>query len=192
MKITVEGADEEFAEKLVVLAAEHSAELTITTVGTGWTVDRAEHYLRSLTAGARQFAEVVVAGDGYAAAETLRSILGRLNGPAVALTRAVPRGVKAGWWPDGTAPPITVEYDPDNPSWQKAIAYRMTSENVPVFREAITRMAAARSTAEILGMLHPGGLEKTVGAANFAVPGVNLVDLDGGSRPADDENEDTV
>ncbi len=192
MKITIEGADKEFAAKLVALAAEHSAELTVTTVDTGWTVDRAENYLRSLTAGARQFAEIVVDGDGYAAAETLRSILGKLNGPAVALTRAVSRGVKAGRWPDGTAAPITVEYDPDNPSWQKAIAYRMTSEDVPVFREAISRMAAARSTAAALGGLHPGGTDKTVGAANFAAPGANLVDLDGGSLPADDENEDTA
>ncbi|MFD6329262.1 hypothetical protein ACFWGI_06745 [Streptomyces niveus] len=52
MKITIEGADEEFAEK--------SAELTITTLNTDWTVERAERYLLSLNLTVRQFAAVVV------------------------------------------------------------------------------------------------------------------------------------
>ncbi|MEU3394281.1 hypothetical protein [Streptomyces albidoflavus] len=49
--------------------------------------------------------------------------------------------MKAGWWPEGTAAPISVVYDPDNPSWQKAIAYEMDSENVPVFRAAFARLS---------------------------------------------------
>ncbi|MEU1312548.1 hypothetical protein ABZ419_27165 [Streptomyces cinnamoneus] len=139
MKITIEGASEEFAEKLVALAAQHRAELTV--IDTAWTVDRAERYLRSLPAGARKFAGLVVlTGEGYAEADQLRSVLGKLNGPTVALSRAIPRGVREGWWPEGTPAPITVVYDPDNPSWQKANAYQMASENVPVFREAFARL----------------------------------------------------
>uniref|UniRef100_A0AAU2JXP9 EF-hand domain-containing protein n=1 Tax=Streptomyces sp. NBC_00049 TaxID=2903617 RepID=A0AAU2JXP9_9ACTN len=138
MKITIEGADKAFAEKLVALAAAHNAELTVTTVDTSWTVERAERYLRNLTASARRFAElVIVDGNGYIDADQLRRVLGKLNGPTVALSRAIPRGVREGWWPEGTSAPITVVYDPENPSWQKAIGYEMSSANVPIFRAAL-------------------------------------------------------
>ncbi|MFV8133192.1 hypothetical protein [Streptomyces syringium] len=142
MKITIEGASEDFEQKLLALLAEHRHELTV-TADTEWTVERAERYLRSLPAGARRFAELVVDSDGYADADTLREQLGKLNGPTVALSRAVPRGVREGWWPEGTRAPIGVVYDPNNPSWQKAIAYEMTRENVPIFREAFVRLDAA-------------------------------------------------
>ncbi|GAA5708026.1 hypothetical protein AQJ43_37780 [Streptomyces avermitilis] len=140
MKITIEGASEEFERKLLELLAEHRHELAV-TADTEWTVERAERYLRSLPAGARRFAEIVVVeGDGYAEADTLRRFVGKLNGPTVALSRAIPRGVREGWWPDGTTAPITVVYDPENPSWQKAIAYEMTRANVPVFHEALRNL----------------------------------------------------
>jgi hypothetical protein len=142
VKITIEGASEEFTEKVIRLAAQQGAELTVATVDTGWTVDRAERYLRSLPAGARRFAAmVVVDGDGYIEADQLRAVLGRLNGPTVALSRAMPRGVREGWWPEGTSAPISPVWDPDNPSWHRNIAYQMAKENVPIFREAIARMA---------------------------------------------------
>jgi hypothetical protein len=141
MRITIEGASEEFERKLLALLAEHRDELTV-TADTGWTVERAGRYLRSLPAGARRFAElVVVDGDGYAEADRLRDVVGKLNGPTVALSRAIPRGVREGWWPEGLRAPITVVYDPDNPSWQKAIAYEMAKDDVPVFRTALTQLA---------------------------------------------------
>ncbi|WP_392892956.1 hypothetical protein [Streptomyces sp. LN699] len=141
MKITIEGVSEEFEQKLLALLDEHRHELAV-TADTEWTVDRAERYLRSLTAGARRFAEmVVVDGDGYIDADQLRSVLGKLNGPSNALTRAVPRGVREGWWPEGTRAPVNAVYDPDNPSWHKNIAYEMNRENVPVFRAALARLA---------------------------------------------------
>lgn len=150
MKITIEGASEEFAEKVLALAAQQEAtKLTVATVQTGWTVDRAERYLRALPAGARRFAEmVIVDGDGYLDADQLRAVLGKLNGPTVALSRAIPRGVKAGWWPEGTPAPITPVSDPDNPSWHQNIAYRMDAENVPVFREALARLAFPQRVAD--------------------------------------------
>ncbi|MFI1285155.1 hypothetical protein ACH4U5_31100 [Streptomyces sp. NPDC020858] len=144
MKITIEGADEAFAEKLVALAAAHDAELTVTTVDTNWTVDRAERYLRNLTAGARRFAELVILdGNGYIDADQLRSTLGKLNGPTVALSRAIPRGVREGWWPEGISAPISPVWNPDNPSWHKNIAYQMDQENVLVFRDALARLGIA-------------------------------------------------
>ncbi|MCJ0870205.1 hypothetical protein [Streptomyces sp. AP-93] len=144
MKITIEGVDEAFAEKLVALAAAHRAELTITTVNTGWTADRAERYLRALTAGARRFAEmVVIDGNGHIDADRLRSTIGKLNGPTVALSRTIPRGVREGWWPEGISAPISPVWDPDNPSWHKNIAYQMDREHVPVFRDAFARLGVA-------------------------------------------------
>ncbi|THA34050.1 hypothetical protein E6R18_08590 [Streptomyces sp. A1277] len=144
MKFTIEGMSEEFEHKLLSLLAEHRHELAI-TADTEWTVERAERYLRSLTAGARRFATMVVLdGDGYLDADHLRGVLGKLNGPTVALSRAVPRGVREGWWPEGTSAPITPVWDPDNPSWHKNIAYEMTRENVSVFREALARLGAGK------------------------------------------------
>ncbi|MER6199947.1 hypothetical protein ABT234_21560 [Streptomyces sp. NPDC001586] len=143
MEIVIKGATEEFAEKLVALAAKHSADLAISTVRPGWTVDRAERYLRDLTASARRMAElVIVDGNGYIDAHQLRSVLGKLNGPSNGLTRAVPRGVRKGWWPEGTPAPITPVSNPDNPSWHENIAYRMDKEIVPIFREALTRIVS--------------------------------------------------
>ncbi|MFB6592109.1 hypothetical protein ACWGSE_15500 [Streptomyces diastaticus] len=49
MKITVEGASEEFERELLDLVAEHRHELAV-TADTEWTVERAERYLRQLTA----------------------------------------------------------------------------------------------------------------------------------------------
>ncbi|MET9399303.1 hypothetical protein [Kitasatospora sp. NPDC002965] len=187
MKITIEGASEEFERRLLDLVAEHRHELLV-TADTEWTVQRAERYLRSLPASARRFAEIVVIdGDGYADADTLRSSVGKLNGPTVGLSRAIGRGVREGWWPEGTAAPITVVYDPDNPSWQRAIAYEMTSENVPVFRTAIAQLAVAKGISQSLGLI-PGG-PTTVGR-RVIVPASDLVDLDGGSRPADANQDD--
>ncbi|MFF8280008.1 hypothetical protein ACF05T_28585 [Streptomyces lateritius] len=148
MRIIIEGATEEFAEKIVALAAQHHAELSITTVQPGWTVDRAERYLRSLPAGGRRMAEmVIVEGDGYLDADHLRSVLGKLNGPSNSLTRAIPRGVRKGWWPEGTSAPINPVSDPNNPSWHQNIAYRMDKEILPVFHEALNRIAGSPPAA---------------------------------------------
>ncbi|WP_256106776.1 hypothetical protein [Streptomyces sp. ODS05-4] len=95
-----------------MLAAQHDSELSVTTVHPGWTVDRAERYLRSLPAGGSPMAEmIVVDGNGYIDADHLRRVLGKLSN---ALTRAVPRGVRMGRWPEGTPAPVTP--GPDNPS----------------------------------------------------------------------------
>ncbi|MEV5950360.1 hypothetical protein [Streptomyces sp. NPDC051993] len=154
MKITIEGASDDFARELVALAAQQHADLTVTTVETGWTVDRAERYLRSLPASARRFAEMVfVDGEGYIDADHLRSALVKLNGPTVALSRAMPRGVRKGWWPEGTPAPITPVSDPDNPSWHQNIAYRMDAANVPIFSEALCRIRGIQSTTQRGGPL---------------------------------------
>ncbi|MFD4319020.1 hypothetical protein [Streptomyces sp. NPDC058548] len=192
MEIIIKGASEEFAEKLVALAAQHHAELTISTVHPGWSVDRAERYLRDLTAGARRMAEMVIVDgdDGYLNADHLRHRIGKLNGPANALARAVDRGVRKGWWPEDTPAPITPVSNPDNPSWHENIAYRMDQEIVPIFREALTRITAGKRAAEAMGFT-PGGTGKTYSHVLIDTPeGVNLLDIDGGSLPDDDQDEE--
>ncbi|WP_327436439.1 hypothetical protein OG279_37330 (plasmid) [Streptomyces sp. NBC_01201] len=143
MEIIIKGADEKFAEKLVVLAAQHNAELSIVTADTRWTTDRAERYLRSLTSSALTFARMVILdGDesGFLDADRLRDALGKLNGPSNALTRAVPRGVREGWLPEGIEQPVIPVADRNNPSWHKTIAYQVSAENRPVFEVALDRI----------------------------------------------------
>lgn len=152
MEIIIKGATEKFAEKVILLAAQENAKVSISTVQPGWTVDRAERYLRSLTAGARRMAEmVIVEGDGYLDADHLRRVVGALNGPANSLKRTVDRGARNGWWPEDTPKPITPVSNPNNPSWHQNIAYRMDQEIVPVFREALIRIAGAPPAADDQG-----------------------------------------
>ncbi|MGW2181291.1 hypothetical protein ACWCXX_24965 [Streptomyces sp. NPDC001732] len=140
MKITIEGASEEFERKLLALVDEHRHELAL-TIGTEWDTERATQYLASLPANALRFAKLVVDADGDKPAEELREEFhGELRGPTIALSRALPRGVRHKWWPSGTEAPITPRYDPEHPSWQKAIAYTMTSDNVTVFRQAFAEL----------------------------------------------------
>ncbi|MFK0121613.1 hypothetical protein [Streptomyces sp. NPDC090994] len=142
MKIVIEGASPEFERKLLTLLADHRHELAV-SVGTEWDTDRACLYLLDLPANARRFVQLVVEADGDKNAEELRAAFnGELRGPTIALSRAVPRGVRRGWWPEGTRAPITPRYDPEHPSWQKAIAYTMTKEDTAVFRTVFQMMAA--------------------------------------------------
>ncbi|MFD7758045.1 hypothetical protein [Streptomyces sp. NPDC059757] len=144
MKITIEGASPAFERKLLALYADHRHELTL-AVDTEWDTERAEQYLASLPTNALFFAKLVVEADGNKPAEELREVFnGDLRGPTIALSRALPRGIRRNWWPAGIETPITPHYDPEHPSWQKAIAYRMTSGNVHVFREALVRLNATR------------------------------------------------
>ncbi|MFJ2589693.1 hypothetical protein [Streptomyces sp. NPDC087538] len=148
MRITIEGASPEFERKLLALLADHRHELTF-AVGTEWDAERAEQFLASLPANALRFAKLVVDADGNKDAEELRAEFHNdLRGPTIALSRAVPRGVRHKWWPSGTEAPITPRYDPEHPSWQKAIAYTMTSENVPVFRSALARLGLGPAPAD--------------------------------------------
>jgi hypothetical protein len=139
MKFTIEGMSESFERGLLQLIADHRDELTITH-DSGWTTDRAETYLRDLPTPARAFVRAVLDADGHKDADELRETYGSLKGPTISLTKALNRGVRNGWWPEGTPAPVNPLYDPDNPSWQRAIAYRLDRELVPIFRSALNRI----------------------------------------------------
>ncbi|MFF3958780.1 hypothetical protein ACFYY1_37090 [Streptomyces sp. NPDC001890] len=195
MRIIIEGATEEFAEKAIALAAQHGAELTITPpVQPGWTVDRAERFLRSLPGSALLFTRTVVAEDGYAEVETLRERVGKLNGPTVALAFALTRGIREGWWPEGTPSPVEKVTDTEHPASKRPTGYLMAGQDLTVFRKAFARVDTARRAARVAG-LYPGGEGKTTmswapdSIFEKGYPDVNVVDLDGGSRPSGDEQE---
>ncbi|WAX78854.1 hypothetical protein [Streptomyces sp. KMM 9044] len=71
-----------------------------------------------------------------------------LRGPTVALTYALKRGVKHGWWPEGTEAPVTVVYGggPQD-GWRQAAAYEMSGEDLAVFRTAFAHSSPEPRTA---------------------------------------------
>ncbi|MGP4114860.1 hypothetical protein ACTWP5_28640 [Streptomyces sp. 4N509B] len=144
MRITIEGASEEFERKLLDLLAEHRDELAV-SVETVWDVDRAMLFLNTLNVSARLFVRLVVESDGHLEAAVLREVFPRgLRGPAVALANALKRGVKHGWWPEGTEAPVTVVYGggPQD-GWRQASAYEMSGEVLAVFRAALAHCGLA-------------------------------------------------
>ncbi|MCX4675569.1 hypothetical protein OG413_09645 [Streptomyces sp. NBC_01433] len=146
MRLTIEGASEEFERKILALLAEHRDELAV-SVDTAWGADRAMVFLNTLNEDARQFVRLVVESDGHLEAAVLREAFPRgLRGPTVALTYALKRGYKHGWWPEGTEAPVTVVYGggPQD-GWRQASAYEMSGENLPVFRAALAHYAATTS-----------------------------------------------
>ncbi|MCW8216104.1 hypothetical protein [Streptomyces griseolus] len=146
MRFTIEGASEKFEGKLLALLAEHRDELAV-SVDTAWGADRAMVFLNTLNEDARQFVRLVVESDGHLEAVVLREAFPRgLRGPTVALTYALKRGYKHGWWPEGTEAPVTVVYGggPQD-GWRQASAYEMSGENLPVFRAALAHYDATTS-----------------------------------------------
>lgn len=144
MRISIEGASEEFERKLLDLLAEHRDELAV-SVDTAWDVDRAMSFLNTLNADARLFVRLVVESDGQMEAAVLREAFPRgLRGPTVALAYALKRGVKHGWWPEGTKAPVTVVYGggPQD-GWRQASAYEMSGEDLAVFRAALAHYGPA-------------------------------------------------
>lgn len=146
VRITIEGASQEFERKLLDLLTEHRGELAV-SVDTAWDVDRAMVFLNTLNEDARLFVRLVVESDGHLEAAVLREAFPRgLRGPNVALTYALKRGYKHGWWPEGTEAPVTVVYGggPQD-GWRQALAYEMSGEELPVFRAALSHHDATTS-----------------------------------------------
>ncbi|MCT9138672.1 hypothetical protein [Streptomyces violarus] len=148
MRITIEGSSADFERKLLALLSEHRDELAV-SVDTAWNVDRAMIFLNTLNASARLFVRLVVESDGHLEAAVLREAFPRgLRGPTVALTYALKRGVKHGWWPEGTEAPVTVIYGggPQD-GWRQAAAYEMSGEDLAVFRTAFAHSSPEPRTA---------------------------------------------
>ncbi|MFE3688925.1 hypothetical protein ACFXPM_37640 [Streptomyces sp. NPDC059095] len=144
MRITIEGSSKEFERKLLDLFTEHRSELAV-TVETDWNAERAVTFLSTLNPVARDFARRIVDAGGHLDAAVLRSEFeGGLRGPTVALTNALKRGFKRGWWAEGTEAPITVVYGGSlTDGWRQASAYELNADALNAFRQAFARLDAA-------------------------------------------------
>ncbi|MFE6895192.1 hypothetical protein [Streptomyces sp. NPDC057694] len=141
MRIIIEDAPEDLALEIAALIGRHASHESV-TLNADWTVPRAEMLLRDLPTTAGRLIREAVLGDGWAAAERLRGAdgSGSLRGRSGAITKAITRGTVAGRWPDGMPSPVQAQYDPDVPSYQRTVGYRMADDLVTVFRAAMDRI----------------------------------------------------
>ncbi|MGW5284460.1 hypothetical protein ACWERI_34250 [Streptomyces collinus] len=128
--VTVENPTGAFQEKLLVLLAEHAAQIEVDTT---WTVERALQYYRTLPRRAQDIVRGAVVGDGFVSDDDLRTDGSSLRGHSGALKRILERGVREGWWPAGMQAPI----QPQGPGFGKVKGYRMPGDLVQTFRTAI-------------------------------------------------------
>ncbi|UGT58921.1 hypothetical protein [Nocardia asteroides] len=152
MNIIIEGVTEDFALRILDLAAERGLSIcpagahgvTVRPVAPGWTVGRAESFLRDLPSVALSIVRAAVDGNGWADSADIRDDGASLRGRTGAISQAIKRGVKAGRLPEDLPAPISPQYDPDNPSYQRTKGYTMPEELLPAFREAFARIDAPR------------------------------------------------
>jgi hypothetical protein len=142
MKIVIEDVPEDLARELVMLAA--SCGLG-TTREPEWTPARAASLLRDLPEGARQIIRLTVEGNGWADARSVRGSIGGGEGTSLrrqagSISRAIRRGVRAGRLPEGLPVPLTAQYDPVNPSYQRTTGFVMPEALLSAFRAAISQL----------------------------------------------------
>ncbi|MBV6700229.1 hypothetical protein KV557_24520 [Kitasatospora aureofaciens] len=146
MRITVhiEDASPEIAHRLLDLLAEHPGALTTESLDPAWTEERALRLLRELPTRAATVIRLAAAGGGWVDAEHLRTADGKgLQGHTAAITQALKRGVRNGWWPEATVKPIEAVYNSEVAGPQRALGYQLADDHVAaVFRAAVTRFDA--------------------------------------------------
>ncbi|GAB2717791.1 hypothetical protein [Kitasatospora kifunensis] len=149
MRITVhiENASDEIAHRLLDLLAEHPGALTTDSLDPTWTEDRALRLLRELPTRAATLLRLAAAGGGWVDAEQLRTADGKgLQGHTAAITQALKRGVRNGWWPEATVKPVEAVYNSDVAGPQRALGFQLADDEVTTaFRAAVTRFDAEGS-----------------------------------------------
>ncbi|WP_405591479.1 hypothetical protein [Streptomyces sp. NBC_01190] len=170
--ISVEDPTEHFQQRLLALLAEHAADVH---VDTEWTVERAVRYYLSLPLNARRIVKEATIRDGYVPADELREDGdGSLRGHSAALKRAVERGVRNRWWPEGMEAPIT----PQGPGFGKVRGYCLRRNLVDVFFAAIAEVGLMSQRDALERAVRAGGgiwdAERTVKA--LAEAGVTVDD----------------
>lgn len=107
----------------------------------GWTVETARILFTGLAAKQREAIRLIVSLNGFADGQALRQAFANDNGQIRGLTGPISKRVKKliaeGVLPPDVEPPTTTQYDPDNPSFQRAGGIRMRAELVVIFRQAI-------------------------------------------------------
>jgi hypothetical protein len=119
-----------------------------TTVAVGddtWTPERAEQFVRAVHPRGRTLLRAVAEGGGWVDGEAYRKKHGEnaLMGPTGSITKAVKKGIKEGWLPEGTTLPLTSTYD-GRSSWSKTDGYRLPPHLAAIFCDAFARVYPAR------------------------------------------------
>ncbi|WP_030223489.1 hypothetical protein [Streptomyces bikiniensis] len=131
--VTIDEPTGDFQKRLLDLLAEHAANVE---TDTAWTAERAERYYLALPIRARRIVKEAAARGGYVDASVLRDGEdSSLRGHSASLKRAIDRGVRSGWWPDGMQLPIQAQ----GPGFGKVVGYSMPKHLVDVFLAAAKR-----------------------------------------------------
>ncbi|MEV7031694.1 hypothetical protein AB0N99_15880 [Streptomyces sp. NPDC093272] len=143
LTIHVQDATEDFAREVLAMfaGAEGVTVATQEAPDTVWTADRAYRLLRHTNTRVQLFMSQLVQGDGWLDAYAYREKWGQnsLRGPSAALTKAIKRGAKEGWWsPDIPNPVRPTTPDPQK-GWSKTAGYYLDEEHLPAFRAAWER-----------------------------------------------------
>ncbi|MFG2774728.1 hypothetical protein [Streptomyces sp. NPDC048350] len=145
MRIVLEtdDGDEELNAALIAAARRPG---TIVAVGDDtWTPDRADEFVRAVHGRGRELLRAVAEGDGWVDGEAYRAKHGEnaLLGPTASITKAVTKGIREGWLPEGTVLPLTSTYD-GRSSWSKTDGYRLPPHLAAIFRDSFDRVYPAR------------------------------------------------
>lgn len=107
-----------------------------------WTVEEAERLLRHLRAGAYGLLRDLVHGNGRVPASVLRGPDGSqsLRGLTGPISKAMTRLAWAGTLREDLPHPVQTEYDPEVRAYQRALAFTMPAEALPIFASALTRV----------------------------------------------------
>lgn len=141
MRFIIEDPDPALERKLLDLIASHRPAVSL-TVDANWTAHRAATLLRNLPENAARVIEGAVLGEGYVSAASLREQGdGSLRGHTGAISQALTRGVRLGWWPEGLPAPVESEYNAkDAKSPARAAGFRLLDGLLPVFQEAVAKV----------------------------------------------------
>lgn len=107
-----------------------------------WTIEEAERLLRHLRAGAFGLLRQLVQGHGRVAASLLRGPNGdqSLRGLTGPISKATARLTWAGQLREGLPHPVETQYDPEVRAYQRALAFTMPINLLPIFEAAVARI----------------------------------------------------
>ncbi|GGK15917.1 hypothetical protein GCM10010124_05670 [Pilimelia terevasa] len=141
MRIVLEDVSDELGRELFQMLADRG--VTAAQVTHEWTPGRAVSLLRDLPYRARLILREVVDRGGSCSAAVLRGEDGgTLRGQTGSITKAITRGVRAGWLPEGMPAPVVAQYDSAATSYQRTSGFVMDERHLDAFRSAFATLDA--------------------------------------------------